>query len=361
MNIGPDTYVPSLRWRQGEYQSLFRLSDAAKAKVVPFITLPPIEFDFEEWKPKKTAQEHVEPFAKRFNDKWKLRPAWIDVDPTLQTAVMDSGLDVVSHIFSELRQFKASAVPVVSLDHAPVVVAAIAAVLAKDKKGVAIRARVEHMMRPDFAKDIAALLALMKVADQEADLIVDLGTPAYEPYGNFSSALVAALTKVPQINAFRSLVLMGTAFPNSMKEVDVPGGTLERHDWLFYKHFIASLPSSARRPAFGDYTTVHPGFVALDMRMIKPAGKIVYTSKNVWMVRKGGAFRDNPGQMHDHCDYIVKSGAFCGATYSVGDDYIARCALKQVGTSNLSKWKEVGISHHIMHALRDLSSLGAPP
>ena len=89
MKIGPDTYVPSLRWRMGEYQALSRLSDEAKARVVPFIVVPEIEFDFEEWAPKKTVQEHVEPFAKRFKQKWGMRPAWIDVHPKINTEIMD--------------------------------------------------------------------------------------------------------------------------------------------------------------------------------------------------------------------------------------------------------------------------------
>jgi hypothetical protein len=63
-------YVPALRWRQGEYQALFRLATAAKDRIVPYITIPEVEFDFELWQPKKTVQEHVHPFPARFNAKW---------------------------------------------------------------------------------------------------------------------------------------------------------------------------------------------------------------------------------------------------------------------------------------------------
>src|SRR5262249_53241083 len=144
------------------------------------------------------------------------------------------------------------------------------------------------------------------------DLVVDLGTPAYEPYAAFAGALMGAFSHISNIAEFRSFVLMGTAFPESLKEAALPICLLKRHDWEFYTHLIGTLPPGARRPAFSDYTTVHPGFVALDMRMIKPAGKLIYTAKNLWMVRKGGAFRDKPSQMQEHCEYIVKSGAFCG-------------------------------------------------
>ena len=122
------------------------------------------------------------------------------------------------------------------------------------------------------------------------------------------------------------------------------------------------MPKAMRLPRFGDYTVVNPTFVAnFDMRMVKPAGKVVYTAKDKWMIRKGGSFRDNRTQMHQHCAQIVKSGAFRGEAYSNGDDYIARCARKEAdaGPSTLTRWKEIGISHHIMHVLEDLATAGA--
>jgi T4 beta protein len=361
MNVTSFTYVPALKWRQAEYQALLRLSDAAKSKIVPFIMIPPIEFDFEEGEPKKTTQEHLQAFPKRYKDKWNARPAWIDIDVQLHAGTMDNGVDVLTHVFSELRKFDARAVPVSSLDYKPSVINALAKIATKDKRGVALRARLEHIMLADFGKRAANHLQQLKVTFADVDLIVDLGAPSYEPYVAFSGALVAALSKIPQLHDFRSFVLIGTAYPGSMQDISIPGASVERHDWLFYKKLTASLPKSMRRPAFGDFTTVNPAFIAnFDMRFVKPAGKLVYTTKDQWAIRKGGSFRDNPKQMHSHCAHIVGSGLFRGASYSNGDDYIARCARKEkdAGPSTLTRWKEIGISHHIMHVLEDLASLG---
>jgi T4 beta protein len=107
---------------------------------------------------------------------------------------------------------------------------------------------------------------------------------------------------------------------------------------------------------------VHPTFIAnMDMRTIKPAGKLIYTAKGDWMVRKGGAFRSNPAQMHGHCDHVVKSGEFKGAAFSAGDNYIEKCAAKKESCSTLTRWKEIGINHHIMHVLEDVAKLGGSP
>jgi hypothetical protein len=124
---------------------------------------------------------------------------------------------------------------------------------------------------------------------------------------------------------------------------------------------ISKMPIGVRRPNFGDYTIVHPEFTPVDMRKIKSAGKLVYTTRGAWEVRKGGAFRDNPGQMHDHCESIISSGKFSGAHYSSGDDYIAKCAARTSGPSSQTRWKFVAINHHITHVLDDLATLGVAP
>ncbi|MBM7486699.1 hypothetical protein ACVWWI_000185 [Bradyrhizobium sp. USDA 3686] len=357
MIVKPGDYVPSLRWRTGEYQALSRLSDAAKARVVPFIVIPEIEFDFEEWADKKTVQEHVEAFPKRYKAKWGMRPAWIDVHPKIIAGTMDDGRLPIQYAFDELAKVGSNAVSVTSLDAPSQVNVAVAAIVKKDRRGVGIRARIEHIMKPSFAGALATLLGSIGIQPKDADLILDLGAPNYEPYDDFADGLMAALSGV-DTSAFRNFILMGCAYPETVA-LDKPGGDLTRHDWLFYRTFIAKLEEGERIPNFSDYTIVNPEFTPRDMRMIKSGGKVVYTMPKTWFVRKGGAFRDNPAQMHDHCDHIVSSGKFRGPGFSSGDEYIQQCAKKAKGPSNQPWWKFVAINHHIMHVLDDLAKFDA--
>jgi hypothetical protein len=362
MKVKSTTYVPVLKWRTGEYQALFRLADEAKDSIIPLMIIPEIEFDFEEWAPKKTVPEHITPFGKRYKGKWNTRPAWLDLDPSLHGEKMDSGLSVVTHVFSELRQFNAKAVPVLSIEQKSGHVAEIAAIVKKDKLGAAVRARLAHVRTPDFNTKLSQLLADAGVTPEQTDFFVDLNSPAYEPYDVFGKALIIALGKITSLPAFRSFVIIGTAFPESMKDVSPPGANLLRHDWMFFKKLVSLLPARMRKPAYGDYTTVNPAFAAaIDMRKISPAGKLVYTAKDKWRILKGKAFRADRKQMHEHCDKLIKSPEYRGATYSVGDDFIQKCAIKKAGPSTLTKWKEVGINHHIMHVLEDISSFGGKP
>jgi hypothetical protein len=361
MILTSDMYVPAVRWRQGEYQALLRLNNRIKDRVVPFITIPEIEFDFEEWRPKKSVQEHVHPFAARYKSKWGKRPAWIGVHKSIVLSPMDDGRDTFTYVFAELRGFEASAVPAISLGADPATVRAVAAIVKRDSRGAAISVRPEDLMRATPTTDVRTLAAALGVDLSDADLIVDLGAPNFEPYVTFAGALIAALRRLSDLDLFRNFVLIGTAIPETFKDIAKGFDEIPRHDWLFYQTLTAKLPAGMRRPNFGDYTIVHPEFTPVDMRKIKSAAKIIYTTPHNWAVCKGGAFRDNPAQMHDHCADLVKRSIFKGAGYSNGDDYIAKCAVRKEGPSNQTRWKDVAINHHITHVLDDLSTFGGGP
>ena len=100
-------YVPCLRWRLAERQALAALTDKAEISVVPLITIPDLEFDFEDGTPKKTVGEHVGTFPKRYKEKWKTRKAWIDADFNIQTELMPDGRPIFSYVVAEIRKFKA--------------------------------------------------------------------------------------------------------------------------------------------------------------------------------------------------------------------------------------------------------------
>lgn len=361
MILTKDMYVPALRWRLGEYQALAGLAAAAKDRTAPFITIPEVEFDFKLWQPRKTVQEHIHPFATRFNAKWGQRPAWVGVHPSISGKPMGDGRDIFTYVFEALRAFQASAMPAIPLYASPPMVASVAGIVATDGLGAAIAIRLEDLMKPDARSRVEDLTASLGLSLDEVDLVIDLGAPNFEPYNAFAGALIAAMQKLGDMHAFRNFVVIGTAIPETFKDVAKGADQLARHEWLFYQTLVGRLPPGMRQPNFGDYTIVHPEFAPVDMRKIKSAGKLIYTTSTAWEVRKGGAFRDNPGQMHDHCASIVASGKFSGAGFSSGDNYIAKCAARAAKPSNQSRWKFVTINHHITHVLDDLSKLGAAP
>ena len=361
MNLPEDTYVPALRWRQGEYQALFRLSASIKDHVVPFITIPPVEFNFELWQPSKSVHEHVHPFVVSLHRKWGSRPAWIALDPTIAAARMDNGSHVFEYIFDGIRPLGCFGIPSLPLSSDAAAIEAVSHAVEKDNQGAAINIRLEDLMVPDPQVPILDLVKRIGVGVEEVDLILDLQAPNFQPYDAFATALITSFSRMESLMNFRNFVLIGTAFPETSTSYSKGTDEIPRHDWLFYKALVDQLPKSLRRPNFGDHTIVHPAFTAMDMRKVKPAGKVIYTKPDAWATRKGGSFRDDREQMHDHCRIIVDDPefAFRGANFSYGDKFISDCANEIAGPSNLSRWKDVGINHHITTVVDDLANFCA--
>lgn len=207
------------------------------------------------------------------------------------------------------------------------------------------------------------LVGKLSLQLKEVDLIIDLRAPNFEPYQQFARALIEILNSYRDLSAYRNLVLISSAIPESYGQIAKGIDEIPRHDWLLYKTLLATLPQGMRRPVYGDYTTVNPEFSLnnLDMRMIKPAGKIIYATPTIWATCKGRAFRGNEKQMIDHCRTIVSDPKFQfrGGDFSDGDQYIAQCAAGETGTSNLTYWKRVMINHHITTVLNDLANYHA--
>jgi len=355
MPIEVDQYVPLLKWRQGEYQALLRLDKAIQGRIVPLIVVPPVEYDFEDECDKKTVEEHLEPFARRYKAKWNKRPALIDVHDSLEIATRDSGLSVIASIFDELRANLANGIPVINVNRTNQFLDDVKAIQKKDDSGIGLRVTLSDLMRATFAKDLSAVLARVSISREAIDLILDLGAPEnFEPYRDFAKVVASLVLPLGDRKHFRSFAVVATSFPES-QSVRKPGGSFVRHEWGLYKALIAELPAEGRTPTFGDYGMERPEFLQMDMRLIKPAGKLVYTTPTGWLIRKGGAFRDDPAQMVKHCKDVLKSGDYRGETYSSGDKYIKDCAAGTVSTSNLSRWKSVGMNHHMTQIVEDIS------
>lgn len=354
------SYMPVLKWRQGEYQALMRLESHVKDAILPLIVVPPIEYDFEEQRPKKTVQDHIEPFAKRYNDKWGKRLSLIDLHESLEGVSMADGTPVVEHIFNGLRSASLNGVPVVKVSHDDAHLDVIKVIVSVDNKGAALRVKLSQLMSLALDGDgsIQKVIASLNLDYKDVDLVVDLEVPqSFEPYAAFAKALSVAIKRISRITEFRSFVVAGMSL--NVSEIKKPGSEPKRHEWLLYQQLLTEL-AGVRRPTFGDYTIETPEFISQDMRLLNPAGKIVYTTENTWLVPKGNSFRDNRDQMVLHCKTIIDSGHYCGQGYSAGDKRIYDTCHKIEGTGNQGTWKEVGVSHHITLVVDQLSKFHAP-
>jgi hypothetical protein len=316
-----------------------------------------VEYDFEEKRPKKTVQEHIETFPKRFLSKWGKRKALIDIHNSLEAATMVDGATVIDFIFAKIRESDCTAIPVIKFSRAEDFLKSVKQIVSEDENGVCVRITLPELMSIELNAKMQALVHYLGLSYSQVDLVIDLERPeSFEPYPAFSKALVNAIKKISDLKQFRSLTLAATSL--QLSAIKRPGGELTRHEWKLYQQLVTDL-GDVRIPSFGDYTIETPDFSELDMRQIKPAGKIVYTGNNVWLVTKGTAFRGNEAQMAGQCKLVVASEHWCKSNYSDGDQIISDRSTGAKEKSSLSTWKQAGVSHHLVKVVEQLSKLHA--
>ena len=356
MTFNTNQYVPLLKWRMGEYQGLMRLEDTVKDKIVPLIVITPIEYDFEDQCDKKTVDEHLGTFAKRYKAKCGNRPALIDFHHSLELAVRDSGELAVASVFSELRENEATAIPVFNVNRSKPYLDCVKAIHGSDQRGAGLRVTMSDLTDPTLPSKFSNALDTTGLQPGMIDLVIDLEAPKnFEPYANFAKIVASLFPQLGDLTEYRSFAVVATAYPESLA-ITKPGGSFVRHEWQLYQTLVGELSDTGRIPTYGDYGMERPEFLSLDMRVIKPGGKVVYTTPAEWLIRKGGAFRDNPGQMRQHCRDILASSYFRGAAFSAGDKFIKDCAGGAGSTSTLTMWKSVGMNHHMTQVVEDLAN-----
>ncbi|MGA1824151.1 MAG: beta family protein [bacterium] len=360
MSVGLEQYVPCLRWKQGEYQALLRLAPAIKDVLVPLIEVSEIGFDFETRTYKKKVDDHLSPFARRVRGKWGVRSCFVDMHLIEAAQRMATGEHPFTAVFNDLRLKGVSAIPVVRLEQDTACRNAIEAIISKDERSLCLRINIEEAAKPDLAFDLKKLLHNYRQKVEDCDLILDLGTPSFDPIEDFGEVLKTIISKIPHIEKWRSFALIGTAFPSSMAEVKRGELSIKpRSEWKLYRFLIDKFQSSGIRiPIFGDYGINHPDVLEVDMRIVKPSATIRYTIDDNWLIVKGANVRDNGfGQYRQLCQDIISSKYFFGPAYSKGDKYIDDCAKGTARTGNLTTWRWIGTNHHVTKVVEDVANL----
>lgn len=354
-------YVPVLKWRQGEYQALLRLHDNVKLKVVPLIELTPPDFDFELWQPQKTIDEHLEKFAARLKQKWGERYAFLDAGLIEPADRMIGGVHPLTWIGNEVRAENSNIIPVTALDRDAHYQAAVRQLNLIDQNGAAIRCSLEDAADPDFDLNIESCLEAINAGIDSVDIVIDLGSPNFEPIDVLAQALASVLLNNSTCTHARSLTLIATAFPSSMAEVKQPVQIFSRKEWILYRQLITALPDEFRQVNFGDYAIAAPEIPQGDMRLLKPSATVRYTVDDGWVIVKGKNVRDNGfSQYTNCCAAVANANGFLGPSFSAGSKYIEDCRNGAVSTGNLATWRWVGTNHHITKVIHDLANFYGP-
>ena len=357
-------YVPCLLWKQGEYQAVMRLSTSTKKKLTPLIEAPELGWDFELGRTSKTIDDLLPVLAKRLLAKWEFRPCFVDLRRIPLSMRMKGGAHPVEFLFGALRDKGCNGVPVTASSRDKHYQKAVRNVVATDDRGACIRLSVEEAAKPSVRDVIAELLSRLGTTAAECDMALDLGAPSFSPIQGFAKAIASVVKRLPHLSRWRTLTILAASSPLSLAGIERGSTRLLRGEWPLYRAVVDELRSAGTRlPTFGDYGIGHPAEVPnMDMRKIKPAGRIRYAVDDGWFIIKGTSVRDGAKfeQYVGHCKALIVSGHYSGANFSWGDRYIRDCAEDDGSTGTLTMWKQVGTNHHIETVTQDIASLFGP-
>jgi hypothetical protein len=350
-----------LRWKQGEYQALSKLSPIAQELILPVIEVAEIGFDFESRTYCKTIDEHLFPFAKRVKEKWGGKECFVDIRHVETSSSMSDGQHPATFVFTDLRLKGVLATPVIGMNLDSTYQGAIHKVVTEDGRGLCIRVKIEEVVKVNFNSSIQNLISTYCLAIEQCDLIIDLRAPNFEPIDGFAGLLSNVIAKLPNLNLWRSITIVSTSFPSTLSGINPGLLIIPRNEWRLYKLLVTNLKKlGARLPSFGDYAINHPDQLQMDMRLMKPNASVRYTINDDWLIAKGKNVRDyGYAQYEDLCRMVIESNYYSGQGFSAGDEYILSCANKIASTGNLTTWRWVGTNHHIEMVARDAANLSA--
>jgi hypothetical protein len=273
---------------------------------------------------------------------WMSSAAQVLVGPTGKRQPVNA----VEHVYRGCRESGLSFIPVVGPHRDPARVGLVREALRTDGRGVCLRVPLGGVVwatERALADTMNELLGALNCKAESADLVVDLGYLGIEP-GFDASHLLKQLNALPSLEAWRSLILLGTVIPETLAGLEEGGITeVPRHEWLLWKKLRELKPK--RLPTFGDYGVQHPQ---------PPAGggpgmraNIRYTTEKLVLFARGHSVLEHGSAQYGKlCEMLVGRPEFKGANYSWGDwclDYYAKTGH----SPGEPMWRGAGTSHHL--------------
>ncbi|CUU59365.1 Beta protein [Parafrankia irregularis] len=354
-------YVPILLARGGEREALREASRQTRSGMIPMLVAPPVPRDFKTKEPKNTVGKHLDNLLLGIADSWT-GPAFVDLRH-FRNERSGVGTHLLGAFVDDLAQFGLEPIPTTSLNQTELYNAAVAEVNHRHGLGVCLRLPPDEWPSVDNGARLTKLLALLRVAPGEVDLVLDLGTHVKADPGPLSDAFRSELLGLPFPTGWRSATIAGTAFPSSLSHVPAGLSPIDRTEWAAYRAVVASLPD--RPLAFGDYAVANPDADAdPPPRWASQKATLRYTSDGQWIIgRSIDLFRGRHGigkgavAMSPVAGLLYRSPHFAGREHCPADRWIAGVAEGRATGGNGKTWRRYGTLHHLTTVSEQLAGL----
>lgn len=342
-------YYPQLKWKPAEYESLVALDQATIDGLTPIITIPDIDWDYENECYKKNLNSYLSTFGTNLAFSWSAnRPILLDVK------YLDGHGTNHHHpldmCIQDAKSFGKEIIPVVtpvsSLNY-------INATKRNLTNGLAVS------INPQTWHLFSQFINQFNLTPSLIDIIIDFGDIQDANTSLKQQALSIFNTLASQAH-WRSLIISSTAYP--MSQAGIPQHQIyhtPRHEYDLWSYVIQHTLLN-RTPSFSDYPTASSTITSVDPRFMSQYVAVRYSDDISWIFVKGTAVKGNGwGQTKNLCNILINSPIYAnyGPQFSWGDNYINQRALGTNKSGGSKEWRKVAHTHHLKLVVTQLVKL----
>lgn len=334
------TYVPVLRWKQGERRAVQRLCLHDALRMHPLFEVPPPMSAGDRASASKPPIQIIE----EVHECWGTRPAFFDASALAEDrAAGGGGTNPTKLFFQGAGNRGLRLIPVMTLQSTADYLSIIRQIVKQDERGVCLRLYPNEMSLETLPAKLDRALEYLAVEPAATDLVLDLGAVT-----SGDLALAERIGQVPIIGEWRTLTVAGGAFPPRLGNFPLGTNFLPRHDWLAWRDTVPA--SVARIPSFGDYAAVHP--VLPDHRpYMNPTASIRFARTEAWLLMRGnGVLTDGAGeylQFPANARLLRDLHGELGTPVCAGDRFIIDVMGSSRGPGNMSDWMFAAVNRHL--------------
>ena len=344
------SYLPILKWKQGERIALRQLTPAQWDNIVPLLELPAINSAPDADSLRAALPGYI---AKVATDLTKAIPdsksvavdvRWLAPGYKRQARLSS----VVCRMLGKSSERKI--IPVVSelmLVNDTVNLAKLA-----EFNPIILRIRAAAV----DAIQIAALVTTAAgegLSKKQLHLVVD----QYSIVHGLPKAQFAAIR--PHLDAAlavgcASVTLAGGSFPVDLVGYKQGTHDIARVEWRIWE--ITKAKSEYKFILYSDYAVTNPGPLPdLDPKQVNPSVAIRYAASDFWRLYKAGGFKKGaPNQYRGLCNLLLLDSIYSGSGFSYGDKCYDEAAHAIKGNGNPSSWRRDATSHHLVFTKSNL-------
>ena len=346
-------YVPVLKCKRGEKKALEQLAVEVKASILPFLEIV-------EMKEGTHLRDHIKTSFHSLD--LALPPGFeFFLDPMEVSRVHP---EAAASIFNTAARADLTFIPVTGINRTSEEKAA--AMRFGVPRGVCLRIGRKELEQGRVSAGLSAFAKEGGADLSRSDLFLDMGPIENLVVPGVVAMARAFISSVPEIRAWRRVILSGSAFPRSMgilgpNEYD----HVARTEWVAWRdEILGGALQGDRVPTFSDCGIQHPlGVEGFDPRLMAVSAVVRYAEGDSWLLVKGRSTRKvRPGLQFPRLARLLSSGGrleshYAGPSHCHGCNDIEACAQGQPHLGSAEVWRRIGTVHHITTVVEQLAEI----